>query len=383
MSVNSTPGGQQPSKYPHLQQDLKNFPQAGMQNTYQSITTTSNVPGGNDHPVFQSMVPGGNAAYTWDSMIQPSMSRNNSSNVAAQPTNGASQSARNVASPSPANYSTAHTPQGQAPFPQVVQTGYGVQTTAQIMSNTTNYLSARAMGPPTQQYNPGMHQIYGAAQGVNHAFTHPNTAYNYPTSPSQIGAPASQPGMLPTMIPLSIGGGQGAPQTSPQNNLQPPEVNIFNSLGAPIFGGPPPTWGAPPGYNPAGSPFAQPPVQPPSYSGYNQQPPQQQFPPQAYGQPYAGQQYAPQQAPAGVDPLAQSIFVEAVFNRYDVNKQGFVGSDQFQKMVTDLYQTIGRPVPTPQAIKMYQYSFDHDGNGVIDKQEWMGLATKLLAAAPQ
>ena len=122
--------------------------------------------------------------------------------------------------------------------------------------------------------------------------------------------------------------------------------------------------------------------------GYNQQPyyqsnPQyQQHPPMgapAYNSNYsAPQQPQAGQSPPGTDMLALTIFAEAVFNRHDVQKQGFVGSDQFQRMVGDLYTTVGRPTPSPQAIRMFQYSFDQDGNGVIDKNEWMGLATRLL-----
>lgn len=394
--------GQQPSKYPHLQQDLTNFKhQTSLpSNPYTNgqaqgqIQASSNSRGPNDKPVFQSMLEPAGGSYMWDSMVQPSMSRNISSSGTNGNTPQTTQSARVIAAPSPSQQSfpttiQQHGYQTLTTYQQAVGTGYAVQGTAQ--GGARSYLSNQVQQPvaPQQvagQNSQGMQQFFTAMNTVNQT-SNPAQAYNYPPHPS---VQVSQNGLMPTQIPLSINGPPPGPAPTP-NTLQPPEVNIFHSLGAPVFNGNQQPWAQmPPGpANNYPGQFGQPQAPPAGPYGYNQQPqyqsnsqyqPQPPMGPPAYNGNYSSQPQ-PQmgQGPAGADMLALTIFAEAVFNRHDVQKQGFVGSDQFQRMVGDLYQTVGRPTPTPQAIRMFQYSFDQDGNGVIDKNEWMGLATRLLS----
>lgn len=61
--------------------------------------------------------------------------------------------------------------------------------------------------------------------------------------------------------------------------------------------------------------------------------------------------------------------LEAIFERYDADRNHRLDYAEIKKMLTDAYRVIGRSSPTNEDVKKFVEAADLNGDGMISKEE--------------
>ena len=64
-----------------------------------------------------------------------------------------------------------------------------------------------------------------------------------------------------------------------------------------------------------------------------------------------------------------TLAADSIFNKYDVNKRGFLGKNEVSQLIKDVYAGVGRSTPvTDLEISQFMTFMDRDGDGKINKK---------------
>lgn len=80
--------------------------------------------------------------------------------------------------------------------------------------------------------------------------------------------------------------------------------------------------------------------------------------------------------------LKASKIVDEIWEKYDVDGDGTIDSDELMKLVSEVMEwdeTGKGDGPTPEEAQRFLASMDTDGNGVLDKDEFTAFVVNALA----
>lgn len=75
------------------------------------------------------------------------------------------------------------------------------------------------------------------------------------------------------------------------------------------------------------------------------------------------------------DLIAQA---EALFDKYDVNKDNVIDPAELKVLLTDVFKEIGRPAPTEQDVEKVLTESDDNGDREIQRDEFIKIFKLVL-----
>ena len=78
------------------------------------------------------------------------------------------------------------------------------------------------------------------------------------------------------------------------------------------------------------------------------------------------------------DPVSFNNRFEELFNKYDKNKDGLIGFEEYQAFITDMLISMGRTKVQTKLIFNYFERADNDASGIIEKEAFRKEFKKRL-----
>ena len=78
------------------------------------------------------------------------------------------------------------------------------------------------------------------------------------------------------------------------------------------------------------------------------------------------------------DPESFNKRFEELFNKYDKNRDGLIGFEEYQAFITDMLISMGRTKVQTKLIFNYFERADNDASGIIEKEEFRKEFKKRL-----
>ena len=78
------------------------------------------------------------------------------------------------------------------------------------------------------------------------------------------------------------------------------------------------------------------------------------------------------------DPVSFNNRFEELFNKYDKNRDGLIGFEEYQAFITDMLISMGRTKVQSKLLLNYFERADNDASGIIEKEEFRKEFKKRL-----
>ena len=78
------------------------------------------------------------------------------------------------------------------------------------------------------------------------------------------------------------------------------------------------------------------------------------------------------------DPVSFNNRFEELFNKYDKNRDGLIGFEEYQAFITDMLISMGRTKVQSKLLFNYFERADNDASGIIEKEEFRKEFKKRL-----